>query len=131
MASPILQGAPKDGFGDAVMVCDMPESCKFPSLNSCQRRFQWSHKEVDLAPHTVVGLVLKVGDTKKFPRALGFESLDHFLFFSFFFSESTSRTFCLVTNVSLLVFCQLRRAEDICFRLYGLLYLVRVFRVSW
>ena len=32
----------------------------------------------DLAPHPVVGLVLQVGDAKKFPQALGFESLDPF-----------------------------------------------------
>ena len=34
-ASHILQGAMKDGFGEAVVVCGMPESCKFPSLDSC------------------------------------------------------------------------------------------------
>ena len=38
----------------------------------------WTHKEVDLAPHPVVGLVLQVGDAEKFPQALGFESLDLF-----------------------------------------------------
>ena len=32
MASPALQGAPKNGFGEAVVACDMPEACKFPSL---------------------------------------------------------------------------------------------------
>ena len=31
-ASPTLQGALKDGFGEAVMVYDMPEPCKFLSL---------------------------------------------------------------------------------------------------
>ena len=35
-------------------------------------------KEVDLAPHPVVGLVLQKGDTEKIPQALGFESLDPF-----------------------------------------------------
>ena len=60
------------------MACDIPEPCKFPSLDSFQRRFPWTHKEVDLAPHQVVGFVLQVGDTKKFPHALGFESLDPF-----------------------------------------------------
>ena len=49
----------------------MPEACKFPSLDSCQRRFLWTHKEVDLAPHPVVVLVLQVGDAEKFPHALG------------------------------------------------------------
>ena len=34
-ASPTLQGATKDGFGEAVVACDMPEACKFPSLDSC------------------------------------------------------------------------------------------------
>ena len=29
---PTLQGALKDGFGEAVTVCDLPEACKFPSL---------------------------------------------------------------------------------------------------
>ena len=78
MASPTLQGVPKGDFGEAVVVCDMPEPCKFPSLDSCQKRFLWSHKGVDLAPHPVVGLVLQVGDVEKFPQALGFEILDPF-----------------------------------------------------
>ena len=55
------------------MACDMPEPCKFPSLDSCQKRFLWTHKEVDLPPHPVVGLVLQVEDAKKFPQALGFK----------------------------------------------------------
>ena len=57
------------------MACDMSEPCKFPSLDSFQKRFLWTHKEVDLAPHPAVGLVIEVGDTGKFPHALGFESL--------------------------------------------------------
>ena len=61
------------------MACDMPEPCEFPAPNSRQQRFLWTHKEVDLAPHPVVGLVLHVGDAEKFPRALGFEGLDIFL----------------------------------------------------
>ena len=40
--------------------------------------FLWTHKEVDLSQHPVVGLVLQVGDAEKFPQALGFESLDPF-----------------------------------------------------
>ena len=64
----------------------MPEPCKFPSLDSCQKRFLWTPKEVDLAPHQVVGLVLQVRDTKKFPHALGFESL-----VPLFVSEPVSR----------------------------------------
>ena len=38
-ASPILQGAMKDGFGEAVVMRDMPEPGKFPSLDSCQKSF--------------------------------------------------------------------------------------------
>ena len=37
-----------------------------------------THKEVDLALHPVVGVVLQVGDAEKFPQARGFESLDPF-----------------------------------------------------
>ena len=75
------QGALKDGFGEAVVARDIPEPCKFPSLDSCQKRFLWAPKEVALASHPVVGLVLQVGNAKKFPQALGFESLDLFFFF--------------------------------------------------
>ena len=57
----------------------MPEPWKFPSLNSCQKRFLWIHKGVDLAPHPVIGLVLQVGDAEKLPKALGFENLNPFL----------------------------------------------------
>ena len=32
---PTLQSALQDGLGEAVMVCDMPEPCKFTSLDSC------------------------------------------------------------------------------------------------
>ena len=53
--SPTLQGALKDDFRETVVPCDMPESCKFPSLDSCQKRFLWTHKDVDLPPHPVVG----------------------------------------------------------------------------
>ena len=66
----------KDGFVEAVVACDMPEPCKFSSLDSCQKRFLWTHKEADLAPHPVVDPVLQVGDTVKFLYPLGFESLD-------------------------------------------------------
>ena len=58
------------------MACDVPESCKFPSLDSCQKRFLWTHKEVELARHSVAGFALQMGDVEKFPQALGFESLD-------------------------------------------------------
>ena len=64
---PTPQGALKDGSGEAVMACNVPEQCKFPSLYSCQKRFLWTHMDVDLAPHPVFGLVLQVGDAEKFP----------------------------------------------------------------
>ena len=54
-----------------------------PSLDSCQKRFLWIHKEIDHAPHPDIGLVLQVGDAEKFPLALGFGSLDPFFFFFF------------------------------------------------
>ena len=38
----------------------------------------WTHKEVDLAPHPVVGLVFQVRETEKFARAFCFESLGPF-----------------------------------------------------
>ena len=66
-ASPTLQGALREGFGEVVVACDMPEPYKFPFLDSCQKKFLWTHKEVDLAPHPVVGLVLHVRDAEKFP----------------------------------------------------------------
>ena len=75
-ASSTLRGALKDGFKEAVVVCDMPEPCKFPSLDICEKRFLWTHKEVDLAPYPVAGPLLRLGNTEKFPHALGFESLD-------------------------------------------------------
>ena len=78
-ASPILQVALNDGCGEAVVACDMPKPCKFPSFDSCQKRFQWTHKEVGLTLHLVVGLGLQVGDTEKFLHALGFERLDPFV----------------------------------------------------
>ena len=61
------------------MASGMPESCKFSSLDSCQTRFLWTHKEDELAPHLVVGLVLQEGDTKKLSQAFVLESLDPFL----------------------------------------------------
>ena len=68
----------------------MPEPCKVPSLDSGQKRFLWTHKEVDLNPQPVVGLVLQIGGMEKFPHELGFERLD-----SFFFSESACRVHVL------------------------------------
>ena len=60
------------------MACDMPDPCKFLSLDNCQKRFLWTHRGVDPTPHTVVGLVLEGGGTEKSPHALGFERLDPF-----------------------------------------------------
>ena len=77
MASATLHGVLKDG--EAVVACDMPEPCMFLSLGSSLKRFLWTHKDVDLASHPVVCIVLRVGDTEKFPQALGFENLDPFL----------------------------------------------------
>ena len=36
---PDLKRVLKDSFGEAVVACDMPEPRKFPSINSCQKRF--------------------------------------------------------------------------------------------
>ena len=58
---------------------------KCPSPASCQKRFLWTHKKVDLALHPVVGLVLQVEYTDTFSHALAFQSRDPF------FSESASR----------------------------------------
>ena len=58
------------------MAFNMPEPCKFPSPDSCRKRFLWTHKEVDLALHPVSGLVLQRNSAEKFSQALGFESLD-------------------------------------------------------
>ena len=43
----------------AVVACDLPEPCKFPSLDICQKRFLWTHKEVGLIPHPVVDLCIR------------------------------------------------------------------------
>ena len=42
---------------------------KLPSFDSCQKVLLWAHKEVDLALHSVIVLVLQLGDAKKFPQA--------------------------------------------------------------
>ena len=36
-ASPTIQGALNADCGEAVVACDMPEPCKLPSLDSCQK----------------------------------------------------------------------------------------------
>ena len=44
---------------------DKAELCELPSLDSCQKGFLQTHKEVALAPHQVVGTVLLAGDAEK------------------------------------------------------------------
>ena len=38
-ATHTLQRVVKDGFGEVVVACNMPQPCKFPSLDSNQKRF--------------------------------------------------------------------------------------------
>ena len=74
-----LQGALKDGYGEAVVAYDMTKQHKFQSLDGCLQRLLWANKEVDLAPLPVVGLVHKVEDAEKSPQTLSLKmSLDHF-----------------------------------------------------
>ena len=61
------------------MARNMPEPCKFLSIASCHKRSLWAQKELDLAPHPVVGLVLQVGGAVKFSQAIGLETFDPFL----------------------------------------------------
>ena len=70
--SPTLQGVLKDSFGEAVVACKMSEQCEFPSPNSCQKRFLWACKEVDLASHPAAGPVLHVGKAENFDWSAGF-----------------------------------------------------------
>ena len=74
--SPTVQDTLKDDIGKAIMFHAMPKLCEYPSLDSCKKTFMWAHKEVDVASHPVVGLILQVGDAKKFPQTLGLESVD-------------------------------------------------------
>ena len=78
---PTRRAALGNGLREAVVACYMPEPRKFPSLDSCHKRFPWTHThtEIDVASHPVVGLVLQVGDVEKFLQAFGFEGLDPFL----------------------------------------------------
>ena len=57
-------------------MCDMPEPRKFQFLVPAE--FLWTHKEVDLAPHPVFGLVLQE-DMKSFLKHLGLKA---WIFFS-------------------------------------------------
>ena len=76
--SPTLQGVLTDGAGEAVVPCDMNETCEFPSLDSCQKKFLSAHKEVDLALHPVVGLVQQMEMRSSF-YTLDFKNLDPLL----------------------------------------------------
>ena len=51
--------APRNGFGEAVVARAMSEPGKFLSLDSCQKRFLWTHREVDLVAHPVVCLAVR------------------------------------------------------------------------
>ena len=66
-------------FPEAVSARDTSEPREFPSLDSYKKRFLCAHKEVDLAPHPVVRLVLQVEIAEKFSLDLSLESLDSFL----------------------------------------------------
>ena len=55
-----------------------PNQASFRLFTVARRGSSWTHKEVDLAPHPVTGLVFQVGDAEKFTLALAFESLDLF-----------------------------------------------------
>ena len=120
---PTLKDALKDGFGEAVVACDMPEPCKFPSLDSCQKRFLWTHKEVDHHHDQSLDREGRWGTTDDFATSLLHFSLfstalwglpnsrpvhslmfcstpsrwscapDRFRKFGFFFSESASRIY--------------------------------------
>ena len=82
------------------MACDMPEPYKFPSLDSCQKRFLQTHEEVNLAPHPVVGLVLQVGDTEMLLQALGLESQDSLIpaSNSLHFTPETQQYYDMITR---------------------------------
>ena len=71
MTASDLPDALKNGFGEAVMMCSVPKQSEFPCLDCCQKKFLWTHREVDLALHQSLVLVL--------PVALGLESPDPFL----------------------------------------------------
>ena len=65
-ASTTVQSDQEDGFGETVLGQDMPGPCECRLL-IVGREERWVHKEVDLAPHLVIGLVLEVGDADMFP----------------------------------------------------------------
>ena len=72
-----LPKSTKDGSKEAVMACDMPELCEFPSLDSCPKRSLSTHK----GPCFALGRwsCAPSGRREKFPQALGFERLIPYL----------------------------------------------------
>ena len=56
-ASPALQDALKDGFGEPVLAREMAEPYEFPYFDNRQKRFFLVYKKVNLAPHPVVDFV--------------------------------------------------------------------------
>ena len=68
------------GFVEAVVACDMLKSCSFCLFAVARSGSCGPTKKVVLAQHQVIGLVPQGVDTEKFPKALGFISLDPFFF---------------------------------------------------
>ena len=58
---------PEIGLVKAVVARDMPEPCDFPFLDLTvpRKRCLRSHREVDLAPHSLVSFALEVGDARE------------------------------------------------------------------
>ena len=44
-------------FREAVVECDMPQSYMYLTLDGCKQRFLYAYKKVDLALHSVTGLI--------------------------------------------------------------------------
>ena len=76
-------------------------------------RFLCTYKEVDFAPHQVIGLVLHVGDVEKFPHALGFQSLDPFFRVGKQGTCFTAEALCLLSVFMQILQNQDGRAEDL------------------
>ena len=62
------------------MTC--PNDYDFLSLVKFLTRFLWTHREVTLAPHSVVDLVLQVENAEKFRRHLAWKVRIFFFFLS-------------------------------------------------
>ena len=61
------------------MARDLSKPFECPSLDSYQKKLRWYNKEVNSAPHRIVGLVFRAGDAGKFPQAFDLKILDLFL----------------------------------------------------